>query len=136
MRTRNLLFTMACVGGLLQPVWAQSVVADAWAPHRSLKVLYAGSEDGHREVVFGAFLAKWFDKSATLPLAKLSMKTAADYDVVIVDWMSQYGCDGYPKRDGRLHGVPTKLGADFTKPMIAMTYVGTRVRGPYKLNWL
>ena len=86
--------------------------------------------------MFGAFLKKWFDESATLPLEKLSMKTASGYDVVIVDWMSQYGCDGYPKRDGMLFSAPARLGLEFMRPFIAMTYVGTQVRARHKLDWL
>ena len=108
----------------------------AWRPHRKLRVLYAGKEGGQRERVFGAFLKEWFDKSKTIPLAKLSMRSAKDYDVVIVDWMSQYGCDGYPERGSGLHAVPIKLDESFSKPFIAMTYVGSRVRSGYKLNWL
>lgn len=39
--------------------------------------------------MFSAFLEKWFDKSATIPLEDLSVATAADYDVVIVDWVTR-----------------------------------------------
>lgn len=107
---------------------------DAWAPHRKLNVLYAGKEGGSREQAFAAFLQKHFDKSATIPLEKLSMETARDFDVVVVDWTSLYGNDGYPKRERSLFGVV--LGPDFTKPMIAMTYVGAHARRGYKLDWL
>ncbi|MDH3592381.1 MAG: hypothetical protein OER88_10910 [Planctomycetota bacterium] len=110
--------------------------ADPWAPHRKLKVLYAGKEGGSREKAFGAFLQKHFDTSAAIPLGKLSMDTAKDYDVVIVDWVSQYGNDGYAKRERSLFSSPIRLGPEFTKPFIAMTYVGTQVRGGYKLDWL
>jgi len=109
---------------------------DAWAPHRKLKVLYAGKEGGSREKAFAAFLKEHFDESGTIPLGTLSMKTAQGYDVVIVDWVSQYGNDGYPKRENSLHGAPIRLGPEFTKPFIAMSYVGTQVRGGYKLDWL
>lgn len=106
---------------------------DAWTPHRKLKVLYAGKEGGSREQAFAAFLKEHFDKSATIPLEKLSMETAADFNVVIVDWTSQYGNDGYPKTNAL---APLELGPEFTKPLIAMTYVGTCVRRGYKLDWL
>jgi len=109
---------------------------DAWAPHRKLKVLYAGKEGGSREKAFAAFLKRHFDASATLSLGKLSMETAKGFDVVIVDWVSQYGNDGYEKRDKSLFGAPIQLGPEFTKPFIAMTYVGTQVRRGYKLDWL
>ncbi|MEM7201767.1 MAG: hypothetical protein AAF628_15980 [Planctomycetota bacterium] len=115
--------------------FAQQIDEAAWKPHRSLDVLYAGKTDGHREKVFGEFLNIWFDRSATIPLEDLSTETAADYDVVIVDWMSRYGCDGYPERT-RLNSAPANLDANFTKPIIAMTYVGTQVRRDYKLDWL
>ena len=132
--------SMILAGALAAPILAQDTAvqssADPWTPHRSLKILYAGKADGHREKVFGAFLKKWFDKSGTIPLERLSMDTAKDYDVVIVDWMSQYGCDGCPKRKNRLFSAPVKLGPEFTKPFIAMTYVGTQVRRGYKLDWL
>jgi len=136
MRAKFLL-TAGLALALAQPGSAQGGNdTDAWANYRSLKVLYAGKAGMHRDKVFGEFLKKHFDKSATIPLEKLSMKTAADYDVVIVDWVSQYGNDGYPKRDNRLFSAPTDLGPEFTKPFIAMTYVGTQVRGRYKLDWL
>jgi len=109
---------------------------DSWAPHRKLKVLYAGKAHGSREKAFDAFLKEHFEESATIDLAALSMKSAKDYDVVIVDWVSQYGNDGYPKRGNSLHGAPIQLGPEFTKPFIAMTYVGTQVRRGYKLDWL
>ncbi len=132
------LTTLGLASVLAQPLVPQEGggTEKAWAPHRSLKVLYAGKANMHRDKVFGAFLSKHFDKSATIPLEQLSMKTAADYDVVIVDWVSQYGNDGYEKREGTLFGAPKKLGPEFTKPFIAMTYVGTQVRRGYKLDWL
>lgn len=109
---------------------------DPWAPHKTLRVLYAGKEGGHRWRAFPEFLGKHFDTVGTLPLGKLSMQTAADWDVVIVDWVSQYGCEGYPKRGNSLFSAPLKLGPEFTKPFIAMSYVGTQVRRGYKLDWL
>ncbi len=111
-------------------------VDDPWAPHRGLRVLYAGFEGGHRERVFAAFLSEHFDHTATIPLADLSMQTAEDYDVVIADWVSQYGCDGYEKLENRLHGVPLQLPDDFTRPLVAMTYVGTNLRRRHSLDWL
>lgn len=136
MRCASIL-SLGILAALVQPATAQSEQdSAAWAPHRSLKVLYAGKEGGHREKAFGAFLKRWFNRSATLPLEKLSMETAADYDVVIVDWVSQYGNDGYPARKGSLFSPPKSLGPEFTKPMISMTYVSTRIRGGYKLDWL
>lgn len=109
--------------------------APEWAPHRALKVLYAGYPGGSREEVFAAFLEEWFDESATIPLRELDMERAAGFDLVIADWMSQYGNDGYEKPEG-LHNVGHQLGDDFTKPLIAMTYVGTQLLPQGKLDWL
>lgn len=121
---------------IVAPATTAEEGGDAWAPYRKLKVLYAGKEGGSREKAFATFLERHFLASATLPLGRLSMETAREFDVVIVDWVSQYGNDGYPKRDRSLFMAPIQLGPDFTKPFIAMTYVGTQVRRGYKLDWL
>jgi hypothetical protein len=113
-----------------------AAAADPWTPHRKTRVLYAGSAGGHRERVFGAFLAEHFDTSGAIPLEELSVATAREYDVVIVDWKSLYGCDGYGERGNGLFSAPIELGPEFTKPFIALTYVGTQVRRDYKLDWL
>ena len=131
----TIAFALVLVAAM-QPTSVAQDESDSWAPHRSLKVLYAGKEGGHREKVFREFLKTWFDKTATIPFADLSMETAKDYDVVIVDWVSQYGNDGYASRENRLFSPPKKLGPEFSKPMISMTYVGTGVRSGYKLDWL
>ena len=110
--------------------------AQAWQSHRSLRVLYAGWPGGARERAFADFLHRWFDKVGVIDLATLSMQTAADYDVVIADWCSQYGNDGYPKRDNSLFSAPVALGPEFSKPLIAMDYVSSQVRSQYKLDWL
>ncbi len=128
------ILILGLISTLMQPAIAQTEAE--WVPHRSLSVLYAGSVDGHREKVFAAFLGKWFDKSSTISLKELSMETARDYDVVVVDWVSQYNNDGYPKRERMLFSPGVTLGPEFTKPMVSMTYVSTRVRGGYKLDWL
>jgi len=136
MRTplRLSLLSVAALGAALP---AQAPVADAaWKEHRQLKVLYAGSPGGSREAAFEEFLGQWFDEVDTISIADLKSSTAAEWDVVIADWVSQYGNDGYPKREGSLFSAPCSLPADFTKPVVAMTYVGTNIRRGYKLDWL
>jgi hypothetical protein len=108
----------------------------AWAPHRSTRVLYAGWPGGSREKAFEAFLKQWFDKVSVIDLQKLTMAAAKDYDVVIADWCSQYGMDGYAKRENSLFTPKVKLGDDFTRPVIAMDYVSSTVRANGKLDWL
>jgi len=94
---------------------------DSWAPHRATRVRYAGYEGGSRWESFERFLRGWFDEVGTIQLGKLDEKTAADYDVVITDWTSHYGNDGY--RDPA-PPIPTRLSSDFTKPVIAVDYTG------------
>lgn len=115
----------------------EPVSADpAWQPHRATRVLYAGWPGGSREQAFEKFLRQWFDEVGVLDLEKLSMETARDYDVVIADWGSQYGNDGYPKRENSLFGVKNQIGPEFTKPILAMDYVSSNIRRGYKLDWL
>ena len=117
---------------------ADVVAGDAatWAPHRATKVLYAGWPKGSREVAFRAFLERHFDKVGVIDLAKLSRETAKGFDVVIADWCSQYGNDGYPKRENSLYSAPVDLDDAFDTPVIAMSYVSTNLRGQRKLDWL
>ena len=135
MTIRSMLWGGAALAAF-QPATAQDPDAKAWKPHRELAVLYAGKEGGHREKVFGEFLACYFDRSATIPASELTMERAEGYDLVIVDWVSQYGNDGYPTRDGMLFSVPVDLSEEFTKPVITMSYVSSNVRRDYKLDWL
>ena len=133
------LLVPAFAGALsLAPVRAQEAAPPdvTWATHRATRVLYAGWPDGSREKAFQAFLKQWFDHVSVISLEKLTMDTAKDHDVVIADWCSQYGNDGYPKRENSLFTPKAKLGADFTKPVIAMDYVSSRVRAEHKLDWL
>ena len=108
----------------------------AWAEQRKTRVLYAGWSGGSREKAFEPFLKQWFDTVAVINLEKLSVATAKDYDVVIADWCSQYGNDGYAKSEDSLFSPSVSLGSDFTKPVIAMDYVSSALRGRHKLDWL
>jgi hypothetical protein len=109
--------------------------AAAWQPHRQTKVLYAGWPDGSREQAFRAFLQRHFDTVGVIGLKNLSRATAAGYDVVVADWGSHYGNDGYPKEAGR--SMPqVSLPTDFDAPVIAMDYVSTVLRSRRKLDWL
>jgi len=114
----------------------QDLDAKAWAAHRPTRVLYAGWSGGSREKAFEPFLKQWFDTVGVIPLEKLSVATAADYDVVIADWCSQYGNDGYAKNENSLSTPQVALGDDFTKPVIAMDFVSSSLRSRHKLDWL
>jgi hypothetical protein len=111
--------------------------ADAWRVHRAIKVLYAGWPGGSREAAFRAFLERHFEHVAVLDLAKLTKESASQHDVVVADWGSQFGKDGYPApAENSLHRVPLTLPDDFDVPVITMTYVAPRVRKGHKLDWL
>ncbi|HEV8111799.1 MAG TPA: hypothetical protein VGR31_03410 [Planctomycetota bacterium] len=137
---RQSFLSAMCGAALLPPVGAQSPSTNtdeaAWQIHRKTRVLYAGSPGGSREHAFQQFLSVWFDKVGVIDLEKLSMRTAGDYDVVIADWRSQYGNDGYPKRENELSMPGVGIGPEFTKPVIAMDYVSSSLRMEYKLDWL
>ncbi len=142
-RLLRLVVVSLCVAALpcQQPTngaGADVIVADAaaWAPHRATKVLYAGWPGGSREAAFRAFLERHFDATSVIDLAKLSPATAKGFDVVIADWASQYGNDGYPKREGSPLSGPVKLDDTFDVPVIAMDYVSTNLRPRRKLDWL
>jgi len=109
----------------------------AWQDHRRLKVLYAGWKGGSRERAFMEFLGQWFDHVGDIALGELSMETAAAYDVVVADWGSMYGNDGYPaSAHGTLNTPSLTLGSEFTKPIIAMDFLSSTLRPQYKLDWL
>jgi hypothetical protein len=127
---------LPAIAGALSLAAAPAQDADAWAPHRTTRVLYAGWPGGAREQAFVPFLKQWFDRVGVISLEKLSVATAKDFDVVIADWGSQYGNDGYPKREGALQMPSVAIGDDFTKPIVAMDYVSTALRGQHKLDWL
>ena len=110
--------------------------ADTWRPHRAIEVLYAGWPGGSREVAFRAFLERHFDRVTVIGLAQLTKATATEHDVVIADWASQYGKDGYPARENSLTSAPVSLADDFDVPVIAMDYVATNLRRNGKLDWL
>ena len=107
---------------------------EAWAAHRGIRVLYAGAPGGSREQAFAKFLRAHFDRVQILDLAKLDAAAATDSDVVIADWVSQYGNDGYQKADPIK--VPITLDVGFTKPVITMSYVASQLRPGRKLDWL
>ncbi len=109
---------------------------DAWRAHRATRVLYAGWPGGSREAAFRAFLERHFDHVAVIDIAELTTSSAAGHDVVVADWASQYGKDGYPARENSLTSAPVDLPDDFDVPVIAMDYVSTNLRGKRKLDWL
>lgn len=140
MRRLHLVVAAALLSAftLAQEADADVVGADAagWLVHRTTKVLYAGWPGGSREAAFRAFLARHFDQVQVLDLARLNQATAAGFDVVIADWASQYGKDGYPERKDSLTSAPVSLPDDFDVPVIAMDYVSSNLRGRKKLDWL
>ena len=140
---RLAVVALSCVAALPSQQPANGAGADvigadaaAWTPHRATKVLYAGWPGGSREAAFRAFLERHFDHTSVIDLAKLTPATAKGFDVVIADWCSQYGKDGYSKREDRLFSAPIDLPDDFDVPVIAMDYVSTNLRSQRKLDWL
>lgn len=107
--------------------------AKEW-PGRTLAILYAGSPGGFRETSYTKFLHEWFDKVDAIDLRKLSVEAAKPYDVVIADWTSRYGKDGYVED---MSGADLVLPKEFTKPVIMLSAVGGELtRGRSKIGWL
>ncbi len=126
----SLVFLLA----LIQGVPSDSIDAEeAFEAHRELRVLYAGFPGGSREFAFEDFLADWFDEVEFISLEDLNMEAAEPFDVVIADWTSHYGNDGY---DEKVPPINTMLGPDFTRPVVAINYTASSLRSGYKLNWL
>jgi len=116
------------------PASAQNDAPRTEWPGRSLKILYAGSPGGFREKAYTSFLHDWFDKVDAIDLRTLSVKAAEPYDVVIADWTSRCGHDGYVED---MSGAGVVLPQDFTKPVIMLSAVGGELtRGRSKIGWL
>jgi hypothetical protein len=122
------------LGLVALPAPAQSHAPREEWPGRTLKILYAGSPGGFREGSFKTFLQEWFDKAETIDLRELTVAAAEPYDVVIADWTSRYGKDGYAED---MSGAGVLLPKDFAKPVIMVSAVGGElVRGRSKIGWL
>ena len=112
---------------------AQDVVDHPLGEHQRTKVLYAGSPDGFREKVYVEFLGEWFAEVGVISLSDLDAKAAEPYDVVIADWRSWYGNDGYSKE--RVYHRTT-LSRDFSKPVVMIGAVGGKLARKSKIGWL
>ncbi len=112
---------------------AASLPAQAAARKLDLAVGYAGAPDAARTAAWMEFLGAHFREAKALPLADLSMQTAAPFDVVIVD--------GPPAvvEGGRIHlpKVPS-LDRSFTKPVVLVGAAAGTLLGHVhiKLDWL
>lgn len=100
-----------------------------------LSILYAGYPGGPREKAWTEFLKRWFSKVESIDLRKLSVRSAADFDVVVADWTSRYENGRYNPGAERHN---TSLGKDFTKPIIMIGAVGAELTRRIKLktDWL
>ena len=109
--------------------------AAQWGENRKLKVLYAGMPEGSRETVFVDFLRVWFDEVGVMDLTRLDAEAAAPYDVVVADWASHYGNDGYSEDASSALRSGKALGDGFTKPIVAIASVADHLRPRHKLDW-
>ncbi len=105
---------------------------------RKIKVLYAGVQGGSRETAFVELLKANFDTVGVIDIVELSTSTAAEYDVVVADWKSMYGKDGYPasEAEGSIEACRAHLPADFIKPVVAVSSVASSLMPRGKLDWL
>ncbi len=112
---------------------ASAVPSPGLGAAKDWKILYAGSPDGFREKAWVEFLREHFATVDARSLAGISPADAAPYDVVIADWTSRYGNDGYPKD---FAGPETALGSGWTKPTILIGAVGGEIARHSLIDWL
>lgn len=116
---------------VLMPV--ATLPAQDKAPRLDVKVLYAGVESSPRTAEWKKFLTGTFAEVTTVELASLSLASARNFDVVIVDSPTPYK----RPRGFQMPKAP-QLGEDYSKPTILMGAAGgaTIRRGKQKLGWL
>jgi hypothetical protein len=110
----------------------ESAAAIELGAARKTKVLYAGVLDTPRARAFVEFLRQSFEQVGELDVTKLSMQTAAPYDVVIADGRRLYPMD--PEEGLDLPQV--NLGPEFTRPIVMLTAIGGSVQHHTKIEWL
>lgn len=99
---------------------------------RKLAVLYAGVLETPRAQSFVEFLQANFDRVGALDVTKLSMATAAGYDVVVAD-----GNRVYPMDPQKGLGLPKiVLGPDFTRPIVMLSALAGQMQTHTKIGWL
>ncbi|WP_442510338.1 hypothetical protein SH528x_001952 [Novipirellula sp. SH528] len=105
-----------------------------------LSVLYAGKPDSSRMQVFAGFLNQHFKKVETCDFEQLTSQNAADFDVVVFDWVSVYPRDAEGNIDHTKHEILSpRLHVDsaYRKPTVmigaaAGTFCNTH---PMTINW-
>ena len=102
------------------------------AKRLDLKVLYAGPVDTPRAATFVEFLKQHFATVDALDVTKLSMKTAAPYDVVVADGKRQYPMS----QNGGIDLPTAGLGPEFTKPVVVISAQAGTIQHHTKLDWL
>lgn len=105
-----------------------------------LSVLYAGKPDSSRMDEFKAFLSQHFKQVETCDLEKLTSTDAADFDVVVFDWVSVYPRDEDGKIDhsrNELLNPRLNVDPDYSKPTVMIGAVaGTfSQRRAMAINW-
>ena len=97
-----------------------------------MRVLYAGDLSLERAVDWQGFLEEHLTRVDTSDVSRLSMETAADADVVIID-------GSYELSDNRIHlpKVPP-LSRDFTRPVIMIGAAAgkTVTQMDLKIDWM
>lgn len=66
-------------------IFAEEPSANSQPATQPLRILYAGQPDHSRTHEFVQFLETRFEKVTVIPFKELSLKTAADSDVVLID---------------------------------------------------
>ena len=102
-------------------------------PAAECKVLYAGVPGTPRAEEFQRFLEDHFATVKVIDVEKLSMATAADFDVVVCDGKRIYPMD---PESPSLDLPHIDLRSDFTKPIVMIGAMGGSVQHHTKIDWL
>ena len=97
-----------------------------------MRVLYAGDLSLERAVDWKGFLEEHFTEVDTIDVSRLSMVTAAEADVVIID-------GSYEVTDNRIYLPPVPpLTTDFTRPVIMIGAAAgkTVTQMDLKIDWM
>lgn len=111
--------------------WApfSGLSAQVEAPKKvALRVLYVGTKDSARSKDFAAFLAERFESSGTADRDAFDPKTAAGFDVVLLDWSQS---DKHGLETAKMKSPLGDL-AGWTKPTVLYDSAGLLIASPWK----
>ncbi|HVP73826.1 MAG TPA: hypothetical protein VMS30_08810 [Phycisphaerales bacterium] len=123
----------ACLSTVLSLVPA--VAATDAQPPIDLKVLYLGNAGTPRAKAYEAFLAERFAKATAVDRNSFDPASAAEYDVVLLDW-SQSDVNAGGVTPGQRVDLKSPLGPreSWSKPIVMLGSAGLLITSPWQTN--